>query len=221
MMKDLCSEWEITDLGEPSKIVSIEITRGEGVITILQKKYVETILKREGMEYANPVAMPMDPNIKLMLNPDQIEGNHSNSFARLLGKLQFLANTTRPNISFAVNRLAAYTASPSLQHTTAVKRILRYLVGTKEYGITYHKTPKVPNPSPCANLFHGYSDASYADTDDCKSMSGYVFLSGRGAITWRSKKQTMIVLSTTEAEYVALSKAGREACWLRNLYDEL
>ena len=64
-------------------------------------------------------------------------------------------------------------------------------------------------------------DAAYADTDDFKSTSGHVFLAAGGAITWRSKKQTVIALSTTEAEYVALSKAGREACWLRNLCEEL
>lgn len=72
-----------------------------------------------------------------------------------------------------------------------------------------------------ANLFYGYADAAYANTDDYKSTSGYVFLAGDGAITWRSKKQTTIALSSTEAEYVALSEAGREACWLKYLYDEL
>ena len=72
-----------------------------------------------------------------------------------------------------------------------------------------------------ANLFYGYADAAYANTDDHRSTSGYVFKVGDGAITWRSKKQTTIALSSTEAEYIALSEAGREACWLRNLYDEL
>jgi hypothetical protein len=115
-----------------------------------------------------------------------------------------------------INRLAAYTANPSLQHTSALKRVLRYLIRTKDYGITYRKTP-----SNSSNLCYGYSDAAFANTDDHKSTSGYVFISGGGAITWRSKKQTTIALSSTEAEYVALSEAGREACWLRNLYEEL
>ena len=187
------------------------------------------------MERANPVGMPLDPNVQLIPNPDGNEGDRSNLFAKLLGELQFLANATRPDIAYAVNRLAAYTANPSLQHTTALKRILRYLAGTKDYGITYRKSPdsegnafhgysdamyqKSPNNE--SNTFHGYSDAAYANTDDYKSTSGYVFLAGGGAITWRSKKQTTIALSSTEAEYVALSEAGREACWLRNLYDEI
>ena len=71
------------------------------------------------------------------------------------------------------------------------------------------------------NLFHGYADAAYANAKDRKSMTGCVFLAAGGAITWKSKKQTVIALSSTEAEYVALSEAGREATWLRNLYGEL
>ena len=218
MKADLQSEWEMTDLGEPAKIVGIEITRADGKITITQKQYVENILRRERMADANHVVMPMDPNVKLEPNPDGNEGNRSNSFAKLLGELQFLANATRPDIAYAVNRLAAYTANPSLQHATALKRILRYLKGTKDYGITYNKPL---NHQQVPNSFYGFTDAAYANTDDLKSTSGYVFLSAGGAITWRSKKQTMIALSSTEAEYVALSEAGREACWLRSLYEEL
>ena len=71
------------------------------------------------------------------------------------------------------------------------------------------------------NLFHGYADAAFTNADDHKSTTGYVFLGSGGAITWKSKKQTMIALSSVEAEYVALSEAGHEATWLRNLYGEL
>ena len=129
-------------------------------------------------------------------------------------------NATRPDIAYAVNRLASYTANPSLQHNTSLKRILHYLAqlaGTKKFEITYHKSPT----SAGANSTHGFSDAAYANTNDLKSTSGYVFLAKGGAITWRSKKQSTIALSSTEAEYVALSEARCEACWLRNLYDEL
>jgi hypothetical protein len=134
---ELQTEWEITDLGDPAKIVGIKITRTENATTITQQKYVESILKRQGMDNANPVSMPMDLNVSLELNPNGSMGNRSNSYARLLGELQFLANATRPDIAYAVNRLAAYTANPSMQHSTALKHLLRYLVGTKAYGITY------------------------------------------------------------------------------------
>jgi hypothetical protein len=94
MKEDLWSEWEVTDLGEPTKIVGIEITRREGEIKITQQKYIESILKREGMESTNPIAMPMDSYVKLKPNPDGNEGNKSNSYACLLGELQFLSNAT-------------------------------------------------------------------------------------------------------------------------------
>jgi hypothetical protein len=71
------------------------------------------------------------------------------------------------------------------------------------------------------NLFHGFADAAFASTEDLKSTTGYAFLAVGGAITWKSKKQTIIALSSTEAEYVTLSKAGHKAIWLRNLYGEL
>jgi hypothetical protein len=217
---DLCTEWEVTDLGEPTKIIGVEITQTKESLTISQKVYIESILKREGLSEINSVSTPLDPNIKLVPNPDGNKGNRSNSFARLLGELQFLANSTWPDISFAVNRLATYTANPSLQHVTALKRILRYLAGTKNRGIiTYSKTPNNTNRN--INIVYGFADAAFANHDDHKSTSGYIFLVAGGAITWKSKKQMMIALSSTEAEYVALSEVAREACWLRNLFEEL
>jgi hypothetical protein len=215
MKSDLRKEWEITDLGEPSKIVGIEITRRKDSISISQRGYIEKLLKEEGMERCNPVAMPLDPNVKIDPNPDGNQGDRSNSYARLLGELQFISNATRPDIAFAVNRLAAYTANPSLQHTGMLKRILHYLSGTKDYAITYLANPRVDH------RLQGYADASYAGTEDYKSISGYVFTLGSGAISWRSKKQTIIALSSTEAEYVALSEAAREAIWLKNLLNEM
>jgi hypothetical protein len=218
MKENLCTEWEVTDLGEPAKIVDIEITRKERSITISQECYIDAILEKEGMQCTNPVAMPMDPNDLLEPNPDGNEGDRSNSYGCALSELQFLANATRPDISYAVNRLAAYTANPSLQHTGALKRILCYLKGTKSYGITYSGTP---HKNRNMNLFHGYTNAAYANSDGHKSTTGYVYLVGGGVITWMSKKQSVVAMSLTDAEYVALSEAGRKACWLRSLYQEL
>jgi len=79
----------------------------------------------------NAVSTPLDPNIMLMPNPEGNDGDRSNSFASLLGELQYIANATCPDIAYVVNRLASYTANPSLQHHTALKWILRYLAGTK------------------------------------------------------------------------------------------
>jgi hypothetical protein len=80
------------------------------------------------------VSMPLDPNVPLEPNPEESEGNRSNTFARVLGELQFLANATRPDIIFAVNRLGSFTANPSLQHITTLKRVLRFYPEPKIMG---------------------------------------------------------------------------------------
>jgi hypothetical protein len=163
----------LADLGEPRKIVGIEITMDEDSVTISQQKYIESILEREGMLDTNPVGMPLDPHIKIAPNPETNEPNRSNAFSQRLGELQFLANMTRPDISYPVNRLGAYTANPSLQHYAALKRILRYLSGTRTFGITYRGSKDEIKEG---NLFYTLSDAAFANQDDGKSMSGYVFL---------------------------------------------
>lgn len=213
--------FDVTDLGDPSRIVGIEITRTKETLTISQPLYIDSILRKYGMEHANPVSTPLDPNHKLEPNKEIREPNRSNDYASLIGSLQYLAIATRPDIAFAVNRLASYTANPSLEHYGAAKRLLRYIKGTRDYGITYHTHANRHLGPPDTNIVYGFSDAAFANTDDRKSTSGYVFMSNGGAITWGSKKQTTIALSSTEAEYVALSEAAREAMWLYQLYGEL
>jgi len=99
----------------------------------------------------------------------------SGSLHRLVWECKVHANSTRPDISYSVNRLAAYTTNPGLQHHSAIKQILRYLAGTKTLGITYRKSQ---DGTKADNLFHGYADAAYANTKDLKSTTGYVFLAG-------------------------------------------
>jgi len=157
---DIKAKWEVTDLGEPSKIVGIEITIDNDSIAISQSKYIESILKKEGLERANPVAMPLDPNTPLVPNPEGNVGDRSNLFARLLGELQFIANATRPDIAYAVNRLASYIVNPSIQHVGALKCILWYLSGTKTHSIMYKAVLQEPS------FFFGYANASYGNADD-------------------------------------------------------
>ena len=135
MKEELQFKWTVTDMGEPQKIIGIEITKSDESIIILREKYIKNILRREGMLDVNPISTPMDLNNKINPNPDGNEGSRSNSYAKLLGELQFLTNATRPDITYAVNKLSAYIANPSLQHVGAAKRILRYLKGTKNLAI--------------------------------------------------------------------------------------
>jgi hypothetical protein len=220
LKRELQNMFEVTDLGDPNKIVGIEIIRdrGKGELKISQTRYIESILTRYGLLDANPVATPLDPKVKLEpITQTSEKGDRSNNYASLIGSLMYAAVATRPDIAYAVNRLASYTANPGITHWTAAKRILRYLKGTKDLGIIYKKTENESDKNNCT----GYSDASFANNDDRTSISGYTFISSGGAITWGSKKQNTVSLSTTEAEYICLSDAAREAKWLRNLHMEL
>ena len=120
----------------------------------------------------------------------------------------YTAIATRPDISYAVGVVAQFCGSPNQSHLTAAKRILRYLKGTAQYALSYRKDCDIV----------GFSDSDWAgNLDDRKSISGNLFVYGGGAISWLSKKQPVIALSTSEAEYIALSYAVQEAIWLKLL----
>jgi len=127
---DIEAEWEVTNISKPTKIVGIEITTTPDSIAILSRQYIESILQKEGMDSSDSVSTPLDPNVALVPNPKGENRSCSNSFARLLGELQYIANAMHPDITYAVNRLTSYMANPSLQHNIVVKQILRYLAGT-------------------------------------------------------------------------------------------
>jgi adenine-specific DNA methylase len=175
--KDLCSEWEITDLGEPSKIIGIEIKRSDDKIIISQKWNIESILARQGYIDINPVITLLDPKVKLKPNLEGNQGDKSNAYAQLLKELQYVANTMRPDITYTVNRLASYIANPDLKHQITLKHVLHYLSGTRNYGITYKN---IPNMDP---TFLGYTNTAFADREDKKSTSGYIIIAAGSVIT--------------------------------------
>jgi hypothetical protein len=130
-------------------------------------------------------------------------------YASAIGSLMYAMVCTRPDLAYAVGLLSRFQSNPGQNHWSAVKRVLRYLVGTADYTLCYGGSDV---------RLQGYTDADWAgDLDERKSTSAYVFLLNNGAISWRSKKQGMIALSTMEAEYIAAAAAVQEAVWLRSL----
>jgi hypothetical protein len=117
----------------------------------------------------------------------------------MVGSLIYAAIATRPDIAYAVAALAKFNSSPTEAHLTAVKRVFRYLKGTAQLRLQYQET----------------------DSDDRRSISGNVFVMSGGAISWTSKKQPTVALSTSESEYIALCFATQEAVWLRQLMKDL
>ncbi|KAL0307928.1 UNVERIFIED_CONTAM: Retrovirus-related Pol polyprotein from transposon RE2 [Sesamum calycinum] len=134
-------------------------------------------------------------------------------YRQALGSLQYLS-LTRPDVSFAINKLSQFMHCPSTLHWCAVKRLLRYLVGTLDYGLLLRKN------SP--RTLHAFADADWAgDPNDRTSTSAYVVFLGANPISWSSKKQKTVARSSTEAEYRAIASTAAEVNWIMNLLQEL
>ncbi|KAJ3475377.1 hypothetical protein NLI96_g11880 [Meripilus lineatus] len=209
---------KITDLGEIKTFVGLKIERDRPnrLIKISQPHYIDTILHRFGMEKSNPVSTPLDPNVKLLPTPPDLDPATMADipYQTAIGSLMYAAVATRPDISFAVQALSQFNANPSPLHWTAVKHVLRYLKGTQQLGITYGRIQDIAE--------EGWTDADWAQCLlDRRSTSGYVFIMAGGAVSWSSKKQQTVALSTMEAEYLALAHATKEAIWLRSLRENL
>ncbi|XP_073138282.1 secreted RxLR effector protein 161-like [Henckelia pumila] len=129
------------------------------------------------------------------------------SYLSAIGALMYLANSTRPDIAFAVNLLARYSSSPTRRHWNGIKHLFRYLQGTR--NIFYSNA--------CNLQLIGYADAGYlSDPHKGKSQTGYLFTYGGTAISWRSTKQTMVATSSNHAKILAIHEASRECVWLRS-----
>jgi hypothetical protein len=211
LKQELQELFKVIDLGDPFKIVRIEIGRDwtNKSITITQTQYINSILEKYGLQNANSVGMPLNPGVKLEASDQDTEkGNRSNPYSSLIGSLMYTTIATRPDMAFAVFCLASFMANPDLNHWATPKHVLRYLAGTRNYGITYKACETQ------SNNFIAYADANFVNNNDQISISGYLFLLSGGAITWSSKKQNAVMLSTAEAKYTALAYATKEAIWL-------
>jgi len=142
-------------------------------------------------------------------------------YIQAVGSLMYLAVATRPDIAYAVGVLARFSANPGLAHWMAVKHLLKYLKGTLDYKLTLG--PSSPSsPGLPDDLLVTYSDADHGgDKSTGRSTGAWVIKIGGGAVSWSSKLQSIVALSTTEAEYIAGVSAGQELAWLRNLLYEI
>jgi len=135
-------------------------------------------------------------------------------YSSVVGSLLYLSTGTRPDIAYAVGEVSRFMKNPGRGHWTAVKHLLRYLKGTVDWGIQFG--------GPGADLtVQGYSDADWGGAQDRRSTTGYVFMLAGGPVSWRSKRQKSVALSTMEAEYMSLCDAAQEAIWMARLMVDL
>lgn len=210
----LASIFEVKDIGEIKRCLGMDFTRSRDGIFINQKTYVEDVLQRFRMQDCNPVSTPLDPGAKLVKGEPWTDADGERPpYRALVGCLLYLSVATRPDVAHAASVLSQFNDCFNKSHWGAAKRVLRYLKGTCDRGIFYSKE-KVP--------LVGYADSDWGGSlEDRRSFTGYTFTMNGGAIAWDSKKQPTVALSTTEAEYMALSEAAKEAIHIKKFLREL
>ncbi|KAH9660266.1 hypothetical protein KPL70_024153 [Citrus sinensis] len=219
----LNSEFEMKDLGYARKILGMEIrrNRGKGKLFLSQEKYLRKVLEVFEMDNAKPVQLPLASHFRLCnLQCPQTEAEKQDManipYANAVGCLMYAMVLTRPDIAHAVSVVSRYMAQPGKEHWKAVKWILRYLHGTVKCGLTFGQAKEEDDG------LRGYVDSDYAgDLDRRRSLTGYIFMLNGCTINWKATLQSVVALSTTEAEYIAATEAVKEALWLKGLVAEL
>jgi hypothetical protein len=202
--------------------VAVSRYRAKGTITLSQRKYIEDTLKVFKLTKLNSSVTPGDVNLSLTSPAEPVDLSllkrleQRTPYRKAVGMLHHAARGTRPDIAFITGQLSRALDKPTPAHYHAVIRVLRYLQGSKDIGFTYCKS------SGHCNTLTAFSDASWATCIETrKSTTGYVILLNGGAVHWRSHRQRIVTLSSTEAEYAAANEVTVQVVWIRRLLNEL
>jgi hypothetical protein len=209
---EIGTQFEITDMGPASYYLGVDIIRRDGSITLSQKGYTTQLLQKYGVP---PFGRSCPTPAVVRSAQEQAASGQAGQvpYSEAVGALLYLAQWTRPDIAMAVGQLTRQIKAPRITDWEDVNRVLKYLSGTVNQGITYTSS---------GGELHGYCDSDYAGcVATRRSISGYVFVLSGGPICWKSKQQPTVALSTCEAELMAANLAAREALWLRKFLPEL
>ena len=217
--EEIKAQYKILDLGPINWLLGMKVMRNRDACTIAlsQTTYIDAILTKYNFSDLKLLSIPMDPNIKLSCNqapssPTEAAWIKHIPYRAAVGSLMHLAVGTRPDIAFAVSTVAQFSNEPGTVHWEAVKRIYRYLAGTKGLALTFGAGKKG---------LEGYTDVDSASQEHRHAISGHAYILDGGAVSWMSKKQELVTLSTAEAEYVAATHAVKEGVWLCHFIEEV
>ncbi|KAJ4761435.1 hypothetical protein LUZ62_071810 [Rhynchospora pubera] len=208
----LQQHFALKDLGPIHYFLGLEAKRSAQGLHLSQTKYILDLLTRLNMVNAKPCTTPMATDISLMIG-DSEPFDDPHLYRSVVGALQY-ATLTRPDLSYAVNKVSQFMHNPTTNQWAAVKRILRYLCGSITHGLFISKGSPLE--------LHAFSDADWAGSqDDRRSTSGFCIYLGNNIISWSAKKQPTVSRSSTEAEYRSLALACTEIMWLQYMLKEL
>jgi histone deacetylase 1/2 len=216
LIHQLRDSFALKDLGSLHFFLGIEVQKSAGGILMSQRKYASELLQRTGLVHCGPISTPMASSDRLSATDGNLlSAEDSTRYRSVVGGLQYLT-MTRPDLSFAVNKVCQYLHAPRCTHWTAVKRILRYVKATLTHGLLLR-----PATSP-TDLLSAFSDADWAgNSDDRRSTGGFAIFYGGNLISWSARKQATVSRSSTESEYKALANATAELIWVQALLGEL
>ena len=220
LKQQLAENFEMKDLGPAKQILGMRIFRNksEGILKLSQEKYIEKLLNRFDVGDAKTRNTPLGTHLKFSKKQSPQTGEEESHmskvpYASAVGSLMYAMVCTRPDIAHAVGVVSRFLSNPGKEHWEGVKWILRYLKGTSGMCLCFRRNDLT---------LQGFSDADLGgDLDSRKSTTGYIFTLGGTAVSWKSKLQSRVALSTTEAEYIAISEAAKEMIWLKNFLKEL
>lgn len=192
LLQDLRADFALKDLCQLHYFLGIEVTHGSDGLLLSQGKYARELLQRAGLENCKPMNTPLSVSEKLAAHVgNPLDDVAATKYRSIVGGLQYLT-LTRPDIAFAVNKVCQYLHTPTTDHYTAVKRILRYISGTMDFGLKFVKSR--------SNLVSAFSDADWAGcSDDRRSTGGFAVFLGSNLISWTARKQPTVSRSSTEA----------------------
>jgi len=213
-VKDLLSShYKMKDLGLVKTFLGMQVNQQDGQVAVQLSHYLHSFLLDFNMQDCNSVATPFAAGTDF-LPGSAISDADTTRYRSMVGKLLFAANTCRPDLAYAASTLSRFIKDPRDNHVAAAKHVLRYIKGTLTHGLVYKYVKDFE--------LVGFSDSDWAgDKADRKSITGYVFTLANAAITWKSKKQPTVALSSTEAEYMALGDTVKELLWLKQLLTQI
>lgn len=214
LKKQFMAKWECRDLGDAKEFLRMRITKQGQLIAIDQVAYLEKVLQRTGMVNAKPAATPLPAGYYPEPNEGEVDPELRQRFQIVIGSLLYIMLGTRPDISFAVTKLAQFSANPSNEHLKKALHVCRYLVGTKDYRLVYDGRQ--------GSGLNAMTDSDWgSDPTTRRSQTGFFLSLSSGAISWTSRAQKTVAHSSTEAEYMALSDCSRQCVWVHQLLKEL
>jgi hypothetical protein len=224
----LFNRYKARDLGPIGFYLGIRVhrDRAKRSLSLTMDSYIDRVVEEYHLTDAPIADTPLPVSaLKLTERTDKADDNLIHQYQSLVAKLLYPTAIIRPDLSWHVNYMARFATNPTEEQLSLLKRMLRYYKGTSTLGIKYQRMDTKLDNTAAGDVSNaglvGYSDSAFSDNAQRKSSAGYIFMMAGGVISFKSYRQRLVTLSSTESEYIALTYAAKEACWLRRLLQQV